>query len=45
MKIVSFVWLDEVIEKLESKHNVLQDELILSARDMTPSERSRYERS
>jgi uncharacterized DUF497 family protein len=93
MKITGFVWFDEVIEKLETKHRVQQDEvrelfanrphfrrvekghrpgedvysaggqtdagrylivffvhkrdrqaLILSARDMTRSERSRYER-
>ncbi len=93
MKITGFVWFDDIIEKLESKHNVQQDEvremfanrphfrrvekghrpgedvysaggqtdagrylivffvfkrdrraLILSARDMTRSERSRYER-
>ncbi len=93
MKITGFVWFDDVIEKLETKHSVQQDEvrelfanrphfrrvekghrpgenvysaggqtdagrylivffvykknkraLILSARDMTRSERSRYER-
>ena len=93
MKITGFVWFDDVIEKLETKHNVQQDEvrelfanrphfrrvekghrpgedvysagdqtdagrylvvffvhksdgrgLILSARDMTRSERSRHER-
>ena len=93
MKITGFIWLDDIVEKLESKHNVLQDEvrellanrphfrqvekghrpgenvysaggqtdsgrylmvffvykktgraLILSARDMTPSERSKYGR-
>lgn len=93
MKITGFVWFDDIIEKLETKHNVQQDEvrelfanrphfrrvekghrpgedvysaggqtdagrylivffvfkrdrraLILSARDMTRSERSRYER-
>ena len=67
MKIKGLIWLDKIIDKLATKHNVGQNEglevlsdqpyflivffiykkdgraVILSARNMTPSERRRYE--
>ena len=51
MKIRGFIWLDEIIDKIESKHNVTQAEveevatgeaLILSARDMDKKEKKNY---
>jgi len=51
LKIKGIIWLDKIIDKLATEHNVGQNEVlevldgravILSARNMTPSERRRY---
>jgi hypothetical protein len=52
LKIKGIIWIDEIIDKLATKHHVSQDEvlevldgraIILSARNMTSSEREKYE--
>ncbi len=52
MEIKGLIWFDDIIEKLIRKHNVQQSEvreikraLILSARDMTKTERRLYEKT
>ncbi len=48
MYIDDFIWLPNILDKVEVKHQVLQDEVeeifFLSARDMDKKERRRYER-
>jgi uncharacterized DUF497 family protein len=51
MKIVGFIWLEEIVEKLEVKHWVVffihklsNEALIVSAREMDDKERKSYAR-